>query len=65
MWVNPLDINKRLERHNQGKVTSTKYGMPWKLVLQIPVSTKSEATVLETKIKKRGAKRYLDAHFGV
>ena len=59
------DVGKRLERHNQGIVPSTKYGVPWKLVLQIVVLNKSEAAILERKIKKRGAKRYLDDHLGV
>ena len=54
------NIDKRLKRHNQGLVPSTKSGTPWELVLQIKVSDRSEAMVLERKIKKRGAKRYLN-----
>ena len=59
------DIDKRLKRHNLGIVPSTKSGTPWKLVLQIEVLSRSEAIALERRIKKRGAKRYLDDHFGV
>ncbi|WP_299765937.1 GIY-YIG nuclease family protein [uncultured Dokdonia sp.] len=59
------DIDKRLKRHNLGLVPSTKGGAPWKLVLQIEVLSRSEAMVLEKKIKKRGAKRYIDNQFGV
>ena len=59
------DIDKRLKRHNQGNVKSTKSGIPWKLVLQLQVSSRSEAMILEKKIKKRGAKRYIDDHLGV
>ena len=59
------DVNKRMERHNQGKVPATKYGISWRLVLQIQVASKTEAIILEKQIKKRGAKRYLDDHFGV
>jgi len=59
------DINKRLKRHNFGIVPSTKSGVPWELVLQVEVLSRSEAMVLERKIKKRGAKRFLDNHFGV
>ena len=59
------DIIKRLKRHNLGVVPSTKSGTPWKLVLQIEVLSRSEAMVLERRIKKRGAKRYIDNHFGV
>ena len=59
------DIDKRLKRHNQGNVKSTKSGIPWELVLQLQVSSRSEAMILEKKIEKRGAKRYIDDHFGV
>ena len=59
------NIDKRLERHNQGRVPSTRYGLPWELVLQIEVASKTEALLLERKIKKRGAKRYIDDQFGV
>ncbi len=60
------NFESRLDRHNQGKVKSTKYGLPWKLIKLIEVKTRSEALILEKKIKKRGAKRYLiDNQFGV
>ena len=59
------DIDKRLKRHNLGIVPSAKSGAPWELVLQIEVLSRSEALVLERRIKKRGAKRYIDNHFGV
>ena len=59
------NIIERLKRHNQGKVPSTVYGIPWEIVLQLKVENRSEALLLERKIKKRGAKRYIDNHFGV
>ena len=59
------DIKERLIRHNSGRVNSTKFGKPWKIVLQVKVLNRSEAMLLETKIKKRGAKRYIDDHRGV
>jgi len=59
------NIEKRLERHNRGMVKSTKFGIPCKLVLQLEVTTRSEAMILEKTIKKRGAKRYIDYHLGV
>ncbi|WP_348647005.1 GIY-YIG nuclease family protein [Arenibacter sp. S6351L] len=59
------DIDKRLKRHNLGIVPSTKSGTPWKLVLQLEVLSRSEALILERGIKKRGAKRFIDDHFGV
>jgi putative endonuclease len=39
---------------------STKYGIPWELVKTFMCETRSEAILLEKKIKKRGAKRYLE-----
>ena len=59
------DIDKRLKRHNGGLVPSTKGGIPWELVLQIPVTDRSAAVHLEKRIKKRGAKRFIDDHRGV
>ena len=54
------NLEDRLKRHNEGRVKSTKNGIPWKLVKQLPVEGRSEAVKLERKIKKRGAKRFLD-----
>ncbi|MCB7479787.1 GIY-YIG nuclease family protein [Christiangramia sediminis] len=59
------DIIERLKRHNSGRVKSTKHGLPWKIVLCMEVLNRSEAVLLESKIKKRGAKRYIDDHRGV
>ena len=59
------NIEKRLLRHNNGYVKSTKRGLPWALIHKIKVHSRSEALLLEGKIKKRGAKRYLDDQFGV
>ena len=60
-----INIENRLKRHNKGIVPSTKGGVPWKIVLTLEVSNRSEAMILEKKIKKRGAKRFLDKHLGV
>lgn len=59
------NIEDRLKRHNGGYVKSTKNGLPWKLIYKKEVQTRSEALILEKRIKKRGAKRYLDNQFGV
>ena len=44
------NIDIRLKRHNLGIVPSTISGTPWELVLQIKVSDRSEAMILERKI---------------
>ena len=54
------DLQDRLNRHNSAQVTSTKYGLPWEVVYTIQFSTRAEAMFLESKIKKRGIKRYLE-----
>lgn len=54
------DLQNRLHRHNSAQMNATKYGVPWKIVYALEVSSRSEALKLEIKIKKRGAKRYLD-----
>lgn len=60
------NITERFKTHNKGYVSSTKSGYPWKLVLTIKVESRPEAMKLEQKIKKRGAKRFLeDNRFGV
>jgi putative endonuclease len=53
------NLENRLQRHNSGLSLSTKTGKPWDLIYIIKLSTRSEAMLLEQKIKKRGAKRYL------
>ncbi len=60
------NIEKRLERHNKGLVKSTKSGAPWDLITTVEVADRSEALLLEKRIKKRGAKRFIeDNQFGV
>ena len=53
------DIENRINRHNSGYELSTKHGIPWKIVTFFTLESRSEAMLLENKIKKRGAKRYL------
>jgi putative endonuclease len=54
------DVDDRINRHNKGQSLSTKSGIPWKMIYSISLNSRSEAVLLETKIKKRGAKRYLE-----
>ena len=53
------DIENRIMEHNSGENPSTKNGRPWKLITVFEFQTHREALILENKIKKRGAKRYL------
>ncbi|MDD4995067.1 MAG: GIY-YIG nuclease family protein [Patescibacteria group bacterium] len=45
------DMPARLERHNQGRVKSTKNGRPWELIYSEIFKTKSEANRREFEIK--------------
>lgn len=53
------DLSKRINDHNSGKNTSTKSGIPWKLIHYEEYSYKTEAIKRENQIKKRGIERYL------
>ncbi|QOI96484.1 MAG: GIY-YIG nuclease family protein [Flammeovirgaceae bacterium] len=53
------DPNKRIQRHNQGKVRYTKTKRPWKLVYQEQFETKSEAYKRELFFKSIEGYNYL------
>ncbi len=53
------DLQKRLERHNQGRSTWTKSFRPWKVIYQEHFTTKSEALQRENQIKSyKGGKAF-------
>lgn len=54
------DFKNRIERHNQGRLQSTKAGVPWELVRLINCEDRGNARILESKIKGRGIGRSLD-----
>ena len=56
------DLQRRLLEHNSKQTKSTKFGVPWELIYFKESDTKSNATRLESIIKKRGIKRYLLDH---
>jgi putative endonuclease len=53
------NIEDRLRRHNSGYSLSTKSGVPWDLIHYFEFLSRSEAVLLEKKIKGQGARRYL------
>jgi putative endonuclease len=53
------NVIKRVSEHNTGKTRSTKSGEPWQIVALFENESRSEAIMLENKIKKRGIKRFL------
>ena len=54
------NLEKRLDEHNSEVAGHTKKEQPWRLVWHKIVFTRSEALLLERKIKKRGAARFLE-----
>ena len=54
------NLINRLKRHNLKQVKSTISGGPWQIVYSKQFFTRSEAVIMESKIKKRGAKRFLE-----
>ena len=53
------DLDDRLHRHNSGQGKSTAHGAPWNLVWSFETTDRSEAVLLENKIKSRGIARFL------
>jgi putative endonuclease len=53
------NLENRIVEHNSGETSSIKHGIPWRLLWMKECLDRSEAVLLEKKIKSRGAKRYL------
>ena len=45
------DLKDRLYRHNNGQEKSTRLGVPWLLIWSTVKATRSEAMILEDKLK--------------
>ncbi|HEM49147.1 MAG TPA: GIY-YIG nuclease family protein [Caldithrix sp.] len=45
------NIISRLDRHNQGKVRSTKSNIPWKMIYYKPFQGRSDVMKREKKLK--------------
>ena len=54
------DVEKCLERHNNGLVKSTKPYLPWKVCYFEVFSSRSEAILREREIKAKKSKKYLE-----
>jgi len=52
------DIENRLKEHNNREGNFTSKGVPWKMIWNIKSDDRIEAVRLETRIKKRGIKRF-------
>jgi putative endonuclease len=54
------DLQKRLEEHNKGRVQSTKYSRPWKLVHYEEYESRSESVKREREIKSYKKRAYIE-----
>jgi len=54
------NIKERLKEHLYNHKGFTAKTKDWNIIYQLKLNSKSEALLLEKKIKKRGAKRYLN-----
>lgn len=62
------DMVERLRRHNAGMEKFTSIYRPWKLVGYITKETRSEAMILETKLKNLNRQRllsFIDKYLGI
>ena len=56
--------DSRLKSHNSGKVKSTKYYRPFKIIYSEKVGERNEARKREKYLKSAGGKRYLKKLLG-
>ena len=54
------NVRDRLKEHLYNHKGFTAKAKDWNIIYKIEMNSKSEALVLERKIKKRGAKRFLN-----
>ena len=54
------NLTDRLKRHNAGRSTFTKKGIPWKIVYKKEYLTKSEAYQAELHIKSQKSRKYIE-----
>ena len=54
------DLANRLKRHNSGRSTYTKRGVPWMLVYKKEYPTKSESYQAELSIKSQKSRKYIE-----
>ena len=54
------NLKNRLRDHNSGRSKYTSKGKPWDLIYSKEFNNHTEALKLESQIKKRGARRFLN-----
>ena len=54
------NLEDRLKRHNSGRSTYTKKGMPWRVVYTKEYPTRAEAYRTEMYIKAQKSRKYIE-----
>ncbi len=54
------NIINRLQQHNSGKNTSTRYGIPWEIKKYETYSTRAEAVHRESFIKRMKSRSFIE-----
>lgn len=54
------NLEDRLKRHNSGRSTYTKKGMPWRVVYTKEYPTRAEAYRAEMYIKAQKSRKYIE-----
>ena len=54
------NLEDRIKRHNTGRSTFTKRGIPWKIVYNKEYQSKSEAYQAELYIKSQKSRKYIE-----
>ena len=54
------NLEDRIKRHNSGRSTYTKRGIPWQIVYTKEFSTKAEACREECRIKAEKSRKYIE-----
>ncbi len=54
------NLENRIQRHNSGRSTYTKKGIPWKVVYAKEYPTKAEAYRAEMHIKAQKSRKYIE-----
>lgn len=57
------DLNKRLAKHNNGEVPSTKPFAPWQIEAAIAFRDRSKAAAFEQYLKSHSGRTFAKRHF--
>ncbi len=58
------NLTKRMEQHNSGYESSTKSGVPWKLMYTEEYDSRSAAMKREYEIKSKKSRKYIERLIG-